>query len=247
MKPAVAVQSSKQTTHNKSGWSENGVETTNACQYQSHLRPAKLVSPLISLLQLITASQSYINIIEKTLGSSRRLITGAVAILILLTGCAGSTYAMTSSKASYVSSPQIHVSLIQQLEMQTKRSEMPAVIHRLLSRIHRTAYVFSGNTPAGWDCSGMTSWAYQQLGIDLPHSANAQGHLGQRVHQPILGDLVVFAHAGSTNFYHVGIYLGHGQILNANSYYHTTIRQSLADYAGDQIRFVRIIPNLSQG
>ena len=151
MKPAVVVQSSKQTTHNKSGWSENGVETTNACQYQSHLRPAKLVSPLISLLQLITASQSYINIIEKTLGSSRRLITGAVAILILLTGCAGSTYAMTSSKASYVSSPQIHVSLIQQLEMQTKRSEMPSVIHRLatFSQRPRSSRSESASTNTG--------------------------------------------------------------------------------------------------
>jgi peptidoglycan DL-endopeptidase CwlO len=75
-----------------------------------------------------------------------------------------------------------------------------------------TPYVWSGSTPAGFDCSGFTRWVYGRLGIHLPHSSYAQWSLGRHVTRAHLlpGDLVFFAGLG-----HVGIYVGHGHFIHA--------------------------------
>src|SRR5690349_17464995 len=59
-------------------------------------------------------------------------------------------------------------------------------------------YVYGGSTPAGFDCSGFTSYVYGRLGIALAHSSydqwNAGQHIPRRDLQP--GDLVFFAGLG---------------------------------------------------
>jgi len=76
-------------------------------------------------------------------------------------------------------------------------------------------YVYSGSSPRGWDCSGFTMWAYQQLGIELPHSASAQARLGTEVSEPAIGDLVAFFYNGSSSARHVAIYIGNGKLIHA--------------------------------
>ena len=73
-------------------------------------------------------------------------------------------------------------------------------------------YVWSGSTPAGFDCSGFTSYVYGKLGITLAHSSYAQWTSGSRVPRSDLrpGDLVFFYGLG-----HVGIYIGGGQFIHA--------------------------------
>jgi len=88
----------------------------------------------------------------------------------------------------------------------------------------------------------MVVWTYKQVGVTLPHSANKQAHEGKRVSEPQIGDLVVFAYSGSTQFYHSAIYLGDGKIINANLMYKTTKIQLRTDFKKSQIRFVRILP-----
>jgi cell wall-associated NlpC family hydrolase len=127
----------------------------------------------------------------------------------------------------------------------TKNTErMKETVIKLMRRVNKTSYVFSGSTPYGWDCSGMVKWTYKQFGLDLPHSANKQAHIGKRVSVPKLGDIVVFAYRGSTNFYHSGIYIGKGKIVNAHYEAGTTIIQPLTDYKNSQIRFVRVVSTL---
>lgn len=128
-----------------------------------------------------------------------------------------------------------------EIRQQAKRDKLKRVVSYLTTRVHRTSYVFSGSTISGWDCSGMVRYAYKRLGVTLPHSANKQGHVGERVSKPRVGDIVVFAYQGSTNFYHSAIYLGNGLIINANQMYKTTIIQPLTDFKNSQIRFVRVI------
>jgi cell wall-associated NlpC family hydrolase len=128
-----------------------------------------------------------------------------------------------------------------EIRQQAKRDKLKRVVSYLTTRVHRTSYVFSGSTISGWDCSGMVRYAYKRLNIVLPHSANKQGHVGQRVSKPRVGDIVVFAYQGSTNFYHSAIYLGNGLIINANLLYKTTVIQPLTDFKNSQIRFVRVI------
>jgi cell wall-associated NlpC family hydrolase len=73
-------------------------------------------------------------------------------------------------------------------------------------------YRYGGSSPSGFDCSGLTSWVYGQLGIALPHNAAAQYGYGRAVDLARLkpGDLVFFHGLG-----HVGLYIGHGRIIHA--------------------------------
>lgn len=78
-------------------------------------------------------------------------------------------------------------------------------------------YVWGGNTPAGFDCSGFTQYVFSQFGISLPHSAAAQAALGEPVSKADLqpGDLVFFDTEGGIS--HVGIYIGDDQFIDAAS------------------------------
>jgi peptidoglycan DL-endopeptidase CwlO len=73
-------------------------------------------------------------------------------------------------------------------------------------------YTWGGNSPAtGFDCSGLTSYIYQQFGMIIPRTAQAQFRFFRREPaaraQP--GDLVFF-HGRHGWVYHVGIYEGTG-------------------------------------
>jgi len=75
-----------------------------------------------------------------------------------------------------------------------------------------TPYVWGGEEPGGFDCSGLVQYVYRRLGVDLPRVAADQYTAGPHVTADALlpGDLVFFDGLG-----HVGIYLGHGRFLHA--------------------------------
>jgi hypothetical protein len=82
-------------------------------------------------------------------------------------------------------------------------------------------YVYGGGSFAqgGFDCSGLTSWAYTFVGKSLPRSANEQWVATARIHESELrpGDLVFFSNTWSWGVSHVGIYAGNGMMLHAPS------------------------------
>ncbi len=73
-------------------------------------------------------------------------------------------------------------------------------------------YLWGGSTPTGFDCSGLVSYVYAQLGVALPHFAAAQWGFGVAVPVEELqpGDLVFF-----DKLDHVGIYLGNDEFIDA--------------------------------
>ena len=73
-------------------------------------------------------------------------------------------------------------------------------------------YLWGGSTPSGFDCSGLVTYSYAQLGIQLPHSAADQYGFGVAVPRDQLqpGDLVFF-----DGLDHVGIYIGNNELVNA--------------------------------
>lgn len=61
-----------------------------------------------------------------------------------------------------------------------------------------TPYRYGGDRPGGFDCSGLTMWAYAQAGVKLPHYSFDQFKMGQPVDRGAIqpGDLVFFDTAG---------------------------------------------------
>ena len=65
----------------------------------------------------------------------------------------------------------------------------------------------------GFDCSGLTLYAYAQVGISLSHYTGSQFTAGTRVSQSELkpGDLVFFY----SDLHHMGMYVGGGKMVHA--------------------------------
>ncbi|MPZ67073.1 MAG: glycoside hydrolase [Pseudonocardiaceae bacterium] len=74
-------------------------------------------------------------------------------------------------------------------------------------------YSWGAGGPDEFDCSGLTSWAYEQVGVSLPRSSSAQAQTGTAVSQSQLqpGDLIALYSPVS----HIGMYVGDGQYVNA--------------------------------
>ncbi|MBV8543023.1 MAG: C40 family peptidase [Pseudonocardiales bacterium] len=77
-----------------------------------------------------------------------------------------------------------------------------------------SAYVWGGDGPITFDCSGLVKWAFAQAGMPgLPHSAEEQARMGRAVSRSELqpGDLIALYSPIS----HIGIYVGDGLYVNA--------------------------------
>ncbi|OON78409.1 C40 family peptidase [Streptomyces tsukubensis] len=92
------------------------------------------------------------------------------------------------------------------------------------------AYVMGGTGPNSWDCSGLTQAAFKSVGVDLPRTSQEQSTAGTSVSldnvQP--GDLLYWGGAGSA--YHVGVYIGGGQYLDAANPGKGVVIQDLSGY-----------------
>ncbi len=77
-------------------------------------------------------------------------------------------------------------------------------------------YVWGGEQPGvGFDCSGLTQWAWRQAGVAIPRTAAAQyaatTHVPMSAIQP--GDLLFWDEGGTIG--HVAMYVGNGEVIQA--------------------------------
>src|SRR6476661_8745499 len=104
------------------------------------------------------------------------------------------------------------------------RSPAPtAAASRVLNTADRylgVPYVWGGNTPNGFDCSGFTKYVFAKNGVSLPRTSHEQARVGDAVPLDygamLPGDILLFAEPGEA-VSHVAIYVGSGRIIHASS------------------------------
>jgi len=129
---------------------------------------------------------------------TRYLAAGLVAT-VMLAGCAGS--------------PQVP-------EQTTVRAsnEVAAKAVDYAREMLGRPYKFAGDTPEGFDCSGLVKYSYGRAGISMPRDTQSQHRMSVLVstHGLREGDLLFFDQEGKKKS-HVGMYLGKGRFIHAPS------------------------------
>lgn len=124
--------------------------------------------------------------------AGRRLVVTALALALLLAGCA--TAPAPRAPASPVAGRVADIAL----------------------ELRGTPYRFGGDGPGGFDCSGLVHYAYERAGVDVPRTARGQYEAVRPLYvgQLVPGDLVFFRTRGAL-VSHVGIYVGDRRFVHA--------------------------------
>jgi len=144
--------------------------------------------------------------------SPMRIFTVLALLLTLSSGMAHATEAPSAMAAVAVVSmdPATHPS---------RKPPLTEIVLHGLSFLD-IPYRYGGTTrDRGLDCSALVQKVYAEaLGLNLPRTARAQAHAGDKVARKDLkpGDLVFF-NTRRRAFSHVGIYLGNDRFLHAPS------------------------------
>ncbi|WP_029433097.1 NlpC/P60 family protein [Blastococcus sp. URHD0036] len=143
--------------------------------------------------------------------SSYRLPRSARAAAIALVAGAGIALTPTAALAS-PGAPVASVPVVQQVTAPNHAAQV--AVDRALAQVGKP-YVWGGAGPSGFDCSGLTQYAYRAAGVNLPHSSRMQSRTGFPIDlwhlQP--GDLMFFYSPVG----HVAMYIGNGLMVHAST------------------------------
>ena len=91
-------------------------------------------------------------------------------------------------------------------------------------------YVWGGESPKGFDCSGLVQYVYAQMGVKMPRVSQQQATMGKvtPINQLQAGDLVGWGDSPATA-HHIAIYAGNGMVWEA-------------PHTGAQVRLRKISP-----
>ncbi|KGR76520.1 hypothetical protein CD33_06520 [Ureibacillus sinduriensis BLB-1 = JCM 15800] len=92
-------------------------------------------------------------------------------------------------------------------------------VMELANSLTGTPYLFAGNSPAGFDCSGFVQYVYSNAGINLVRKSSNDYFMIDTtiVENPIPGDIVFFKNTYIEGISHMGIYIGDDQFIHAGS------------------------------
>ena len=91
-----------------------------------------------------------------------------------------------------------------------------SIVENALGEVGRP-YRYGGESPDGFDCSGLVQYTYSLAGMQIPRSTDEQMEAGQHIklEQARPGDLLFYRFGLLTSSLHVAIYLGDGQMVHA--------------------------------
>ena len=91
-------------------------------------------------------------------------------------------------------------------------------------------YKYRGDSPAGFDCSGLVRYSYLTAGMDVPHGTKALRSATRSIsyHEIRKGDLLFFLQEGK-KYSHVGIYVNDNLFVHATSTGRTVRMDTLLD------------------
>ncbi|WP_245807687.1 C40 family peptidase [Halobacillus massiliensis] len=94
-------------------------------------------------------------------------------------------------------------------------------------------YVFGGETPEGFDCSGLLQYVFKEVSdIYLPRTTDQQWEAGESVEMEDIqpGDVLFFSDTYRDGISHNGLYIGGGQFIHASRTQEVTTSYISADY-----------------
>lgn len=112
------------------------------------------------------------------------------------------------------------------------KTDMLNAINLLKEQVGKP-YVWGGDGPNSFDCSGLVRYIYKNaLGKDLPRVSYEQSKVGQPVNKSDLqvGDLVFFDTMDKGRVSHVGIYIGNNEFIHAANPKKGVIKSELSGY-----------------
>lgn len=99
-------------------------------------------------------------------------------------------------------------------------------------------YLWGGNGPDAWDCSGLVQWAFRTVGISLPRTSQEMARYTGGMLVPLSalqpGDVITMDTYDIAG--HVGIYAGNGMVFNAYGTGVPTGLRPLSDFRIHNIR-----------
>ena len=143
-----------------------------------------------------------------------------ITTLLLLSGCSTKGIGAYRGKSTYIrySKPQE-----KNLQLDNNTAVRDALYEEYL-KWRGTPYKFGGTTKHGVDCSSFVQQLYfNALNISVPRTTKEQAKIGRWIKKSQLrsGDLILFKTA--YNQRHSGVYLEHGEFMNASSKYGVTL------------------------
>jgi len=131
-----------------------------------------------------------------------RRLPVVLVLALVLAGCATGPAPDTAG----VRAPAVHGSV--------ERGRILSVARNAIGAPYR----YGGDTPGGFDCSGLVHFAHRTAGIDVPRTADMQWRHARRTTSAQVrpGDLLFFS-LGGDKARHVGIYEGDGLFIHAPS------------------------------
>ncbi|MGY1500246.1 C40 family peptidase [Streptomyces sp. QTS52] len=136
----------------------------------------------------------------------------------------------SAERATLAASTSTSASSSETTQVAAPASGSVATVIAFLNAQLGDAYVMGATGPNAWDCSSLVQAAFKQVGVDLPRVSQDQSMQGTEVSLSNIqvGDILYWGAKGSA--YHVAVYVGNGQYLDAANPSKGVVVQDLSGY-----------------